>query len=221
MKNLTQQLIESSGGMLNISPEVSDRTGLYHMFDDGAATQEECEFLYGLVKIVQPTSILETGTFTGCSALFMAQALKDNGHGRLVTLEIERTHKERAERLWNQCGVSEFVTCKLQSSMDFQAEGIYDMLFLDSEPQIRLHEVVRFFPSLKPGGYILIDDLFGHLGQEGTVNPDHPEIVNWPFGVIPQAMAQWLAEDKLRVVPLPNPRGLVLLYRTKEDDFKI
>src|SRR5437870_1468065 len=100
MKTITEQLVESSNGILKIEPEVSDPNGPYSCFDSGATEVEVSEFLWGLVRLLKPKQILETGCYTGVSSLFMAQALKDNGFGGLVTLEIENTHKLRAENLW-------------------------------------------------------------------------------------------------------------------------
>lgn len=220
MKTLTEQLIESSNEMLKDEPEVSDSR--YSANDDGGVESQTGEFLYGLVKLLKPLHILETGTYTGISSLYMGQALKENGGGDVTTLEIEKTHKERAELLWRNCGVSEQVKCILEPSLDYEPEEwVYDLLFLDSEPDLRFKELVKFFPELRPGGYILIHDLFGHLGQGGPVNPDHPEMPNWPFGTLPQEIVSWLKTDKLRVISLPAPRGLVMFYKVKESDFKV
>lgn len=219
MKTLTDQLIEKSNGLLKLSPEVTNPD--YQMFDDGAATQQEAEFLYGLVRLVRPEHILETGTYTGISSLYMGQALKDNNQGDLVTLEIENSHKERAEKLWRLCEVSDRVKCELTPSLEYSPIDSFDLVFLDSEPSLRLQEVIRFFPYLYDGGYILIDDLFGHLGQGGPLNPDHPDIPNWPFLTLPDQIKEWLKTDKLRVIPLPNPRGLVLFYKTTGSDYKV
>jgi len=154
MKTLTEQLLEASQGVLNLQPEVSDSTGKYHMFDDGGVESEVGEFLYGIVKVLKPEKILETGTYSGISSMYMAQGLKDNGFGHLTTVEYEITHKNRAEKLWGNCGLSEFVTCKLQSSLDFNPDN-YELIFLDTEPNLRFKELVKFFPNLKDGGYFI------------------------------------------------------------------
>ena len=219
IKSITDQLAEASGGILEVKPEVRDETGYYTMADDGGVEHPVGSFLYGLVKILQPQLILETGTYSGISSLYMAQALKENSHGELITVEHEMFHKQRAERLWEKCGVNQYVTCINQSSLDFQPNQQYDLLFLDSEPQIRYQELVNFFPHLKEGGYIGIHDLHGHMGQNSN-NPDHPDEPHWPWGEIPQQIKDWVREDKLRVVHFPNPRGFTLLYKTKEGDHK-
>lgn len=225
MKSLTDQLVESSNGLLNKVPEIRDETGYYTMCDDGGVEHEVGNFLYGLVKILQPKHILETGTYTGVSALYMGQALKDNRHGDLVTLEVENTHKLRAEALWRNCEVAAEVTCELKTSLEYndsrliQAGFEYDLLFLDSEPQYRFAELVKFFPYLKEGGYIGIHDLPNTLCQ-GNVNPDHPEMKSYPYGDLPEQIKEWLKTDKLRMIHFPSPRGLTFFYKTTEKDFR-
>lgn len=230
MLTITEQLIEASQGTLKLSPEVTDteKKG-YEMFDDGAIERETAEFLWGFVRLLKPKHILETGTYTGISSLYMGQALKENDFGDLVTLEIENTHKLRAEELWNKAGVSGQVRCQLIASLDYMDSRViksdqvfeYDLLFLDSEPGLRAKEVIQFFPFLRPGGYILIHDLHGHLGQENIVNPDHEHFKFWPWGVLPDEIVNWLKTDQLRVIPLPAPRGTVLYYKPTENDYRI
>lgn|SRR3990167_7096386 len=219
MKSLTDQFIEKSQGILNIYPEVSDNTDKYQMFDSGATEIEVAEYLWGLVKILKPETILETGTFTGVSSLYIAQALKENNYGHLITIEYERFHKDRAEQLWQNCDVSQFVTCELKSSLDFQPDKKYQLIFLDSEPQIRFAELEKFSPFLEEGGYIGIHDLPRTLCQ-GNINPDHPDIKSYPFGDIPPLMKELLQTGKLIKIHFPSPRGLTFFYKSRDDDYK-
>lgn len=219
MKTITNQLFEASGGLIKLLPEVSQPTGHYHMADDGGVEAEVGEFLYGLIRLLQPENILETGTYTGVSSMYMAQALKDNGHGHLTTLEIENTHKLRAESLWNACGLDDQVYCLLKRSLDFRVDMEYDLLFLDSEPNIRWAELERFYPHLKPGGFIGIHDVPPSMCQN-NVNLDHPEIKSYPFGDIPPLMKELIQTGKLVKFHMPNPRGSVWFYKPKEEDYQ-
>lgn len=231
MKTITDQLIEASNGILKNSPEVSNPN--YSAQDDGGIEYETGEFLYGLVRLLKPKHILETGIYSGISTMYMAQGMKDNGSeyenpdnhtdfAQIFTCDIEQTHIDRSKRLWETVGVNQYILPKLIPSLDvIPATPDYDLIFLDSEPQIRFQELIKFFPHLKEGGYLLIHDLFGHLGQGGPINPDHPEIENWPFGTLPNQIRAWLQTDVLRIIPLPAPRGLVMFYKVKDGDFEV
>jgi len=220
MNKLTSDLIERSRGLIRALPEVSDNTGKYMMFDDGGVELETAEFLWGLVRLLKPAKILETGTYTGISALYMAQALRDNGFGRLITLEIEGTHKARAEKLWRLVEVEPFVECRQQSSLDFTSDGLYELIFLDSEPNIRWAELEKFYDYLRPGGYIGIHDVPPSLCQ-GNINPDHPELPSYPFGDVPSRMAELIKTGRLVKFHLPNPRGSVWFYKPKDEDYQV
>lgn len=52
-----------------------------------AVTLEDAEFLHALVRVTKPAIVLELGTGLGISGRFIAEALVENGLGRLYTVE--------------------------------------------------------------------------------------------------------------------------------------
>ena len=208
---LSKYLEEKSDGILKIQPEVSDNTNRYQMFDSGAVSVEEAEFLYGLIRVLKPLEVLTTGIFTGISDMYIAQALIDNEIGKLTALEIGEHHLQRARSLWEKVGVISVIDSKLISSLDFIPDKEFELIFLDSEPEIRFKELVKFYPNLKLGGYIGIHDLPVDLVQ-GNINPDHPNFPSWPYGNVPEEMKQLLKEGKLIRFHLPTPRDCAFFY---------
>lgn len=206
--------------MIHITPEVSDGENRgYLMYDSGATEIEVAEYLHGFVKLTKPQRILSTGIYTGISDMYMAEALKENGYGQITALEINEFHLNRARELWKLTEVSDYISSILIKSLDFQPEGIYDLLVLDSELNLRLHETVKYFHHLRDGGYILIHD-FPRNWCKDNFNPDHPEILNWPVDIFPPEISAWIKEDKLRVTSFNNPRGMIMLYKVHPDDLK-
>lgn len=203
---ITKSLVERSNGLLNLSPE-----GQFQSFNSGGVEAEVGEFLYALVRNLKPENVLETGTHLGVSSSYIGQALKDNGFGKLTTLEILEENKVQAEKLWRQLGL-ENITCLLEKSVDFSPIANYDFIFLDSEPEIRFKELVRFYINLKEGGYFGIHDLPPDL-CEGNINPDHPEYKNWPYGEVPKEMREYLKEQKLIRFHLPTPRDCAFFFK--------
>src|SRR6202789_4079070 len=68
----------------------------WHMFDSMTAEAEVLEFLRTLVTTIKPELVVETGTFSGISTLWIAEGLKANGHGRIITCDKnERLNKTR------------------------------------------------------------------------------------------------------------------------------
>lgn len=54
----------------------------------GSVSPEMGQFLYSLVTILRPKTILETGSLFGYSTMCMAQAAKDNGHGHVHSIDL-------------------------------------------------------------------------------------------------------------------------------------
>lgn len=205
---------------LKTLPEIRDEGKGYLMVDDGACEIEVGEFLFGLVRILKPQRVLSTGIYTGISDLFIAGALKENGFGHTDALEFEKYHIARASLLWNEHAVDTFITAHLTSSLDFNPIKQYQLMFLDTEPNLRFHELVKFYPYLDQGGYVFIHDTPRTLCQ-GNINPDHPELPSWPFGNLPDEIKQWLRTGELVKFNFPNPRGMTGFYKRAHDDYDI
>lgn len=197
--------------------EVSDNTGKYLMWNDGGVECEVGEFFYGLTRMVKPVNILETGTYKGASSLYFGQALKENGFGRLVTLEIDRLVQEEAMAKWNKVGVSEYIRSILMSALDYEPRNSFQIILLDTEPNIRFKEMVKFVPYLDAGGYMFIHDLHRHLSQE-----DNKELgFGWPYGPLPDEIKEYLKSGLLRPFHFSTPRGLSGFYKVHPNDYKI
>ena len=202
--------------IFTVVPEVSDPTNRYYMVDDGGVEIEVGEFLYGLVRVLKPVNVLSTGIYSGISDLYISQAIKDNNIGRLTAVEYEKKHLERARLMWNQAGVDGVIESILCSSIEYTPLDKYQLMFLDTEPQIRFQEFERFYPFLQEGGYIFIHDLHRHLQQ---INIPGKEFA-WPFGKLPDKMKELIKEGEVRVISFPTPRGLSGFYKPTKDDYE-
>ena len=216
---ITKYLSEKGKGIIELEQEVSDSKGNYLAFDDGGVECEVGELLYSFVRVIKPQSVLTTGIYTGVSDMYIGQALVDNGFGTSDALEYEQKHIERAKKLWMQVEVDKVINEHLISSLEFKPNRNYDFMFLDTELNLRFHELVRYCPYLNPGSYVLIHDMPINLCQ-GNISADHPDFKHWPVGEIPQQVKDWVKGDQLRPIYFPNPRGMVGFYKTREDEYK-
>lgn len=190
----------------------------YTMFNDGGVETAVGEFLYGLVRMMRPEYVLETGTHKGISSSYIGQALKDNKKGILTTVEIEKEHIRTSEERWNRIGIHEYICVDKEISTEYDVEYDCDLMFLDTEPFLRFKELRRFFPKLRPGGYVFIHDTPRNICQ-GNVNPDHPEFKSWPFGDINQEVKDWVKDHDLVPFMFETPRGLMGFYKRHPSDF--
>ncbi len=200
---------------LTIQLEPTDNR--YHCFNTGGVEEEVADFLYGLVRLIKPKEILETGTYKGISASYIASALKDNGYGKLTTIEYEPIHYKDANNLFIVLGIASWINSLLMDVNEFKPDCQYDFIFLDTEPHLRFGEFLRFWPNLKPGGFIGIHDLNANMGQTGQIING---MKDWPFGTLPEEMKRILKEE-VQSFHFPSPRGFYLGQKKKEGFYAI
>jgi len=192
----------------------------YTSFNDAGVETETGEFLYSMVRILKPEFVLETGTHIGVGAAYMGQALKDNRNGILETVEFIPELRDRAKIRIQQLQLELFVFCHLGDVAKFEPSHTYKMILLDTEPQTRFAELIKFEPFLEPGGFVFIHDLHRHMAQVTPLHPDHPGQPYWPWGPLPEAVKELVQNDELRPFHFGTPRGLTGFYKPDMGDYK-
>jgi prolipoprotein diacylglyceryl transferase len=167
----------------------------WHMYDSMSAEVEVLDFLKSLVIMVKPELVVETGTFSGLSTLRIAEGLKQNGVGRVTTCEWDKKVYDAAKKRFTESGLGKWIDARNESSLEMKVTGRIDMLFCDSDPELREQEVRRFLPMMNPYSLILIHDASSHMKsvREGALRLE--------------------AEGLISVLLLPTPRGLVLAQK--------
>jgi predicted O-methyltransferase YrrM len=118
-------------------------------------------FLYTLVRTKRPDVVVEFGTSFGVSAIHIAAALRDNGHGRLITTEIQQDKVVAARANLAAAGLSDLVETRLGDAR-MTLRGLpapIDMVLLDGWPNLYLPILRQLEPSLRAGSLVLADDL--------------------------------------------------------------
>jgi predicted O-methyltransferase YrrM len=167
----------------------------WRMYDAMTAELEVLEFLKTLVTTLKPSIVLETGTFMGVSTLRIAEGLKENGFGRVITIEFDRTIHAAAQEKFRKSGLESWIDLRLGSSLELEVNQPIDLLFSDSELEIREKEVRRFLPQMNPNGIILMHDASSYLKT------------------VREAALRLEGEGLISVVLLPTPRGLVIAQK--------
>lgn len=191
----------------------------YQCFNTGGVEVQVGEFLFGLVRMIRPEFIFETGTHLGISSAYMGLALRDNKYGILTTCEIFKDNIEKSEALWKRLGINDYILADRERSLDYELDYDVDLLFLDSEPDVRFKELRRFYPRVKKGGYIFIHDTPRNLCQ-GNFNSDHPHLKSWPFGDMLPEIKEWVRLGELTPFTFGTPRGLTGFYKVHDDDYR-
>jgi len=164
-------------------------------FDVMTAEVEVLEFLQCVITTIKPDLVVETGTFTGISTLWIAEGLKRNGFGRVITCEPDPKIYEAAKKRFDESGLASWIDARLASSLDIEVNGTIDVLFSDSELDLREKEVRRFLPQINPNGLILIHD------------------ANSRFKTVREAALRMEAEGLISVVLIRTSRSLVVAQK--------
>ncbi len=168
---------------------------LWSMFDSMTAEAEVLEFLRTLITTIKPNLVVETGSFLGVSTLWIAEGLKRNGFGKIISCEFDPIVYNKATENIAKSGLSEWIELRNESSLEMHVEGVIDLFFSDSDLPIREEEVRRFLHQINPQGIILMHDASSHLK------------------VVRAAALKLETEGLLSVILLPTPRGLVVAQK--------
>ncbi len=167
----------------------------WHMYDSMTAEVEVLEFLRSLVTTIKPELVVETGSFLGVSTLWIAEGLRSNGFGKIVSCEFDPVVFKSAKEKIAASGLEMWIDLRNESSLEMHVEGRIDLLYSDSDMPIREAEVRRYLPQMNPQGLVLLHDASTHLETVRT------------------AAGKLEAEGLLSCVYLPTPRGLVVAQR--------
>ncbi len=125
-----------------------------------------------LVKISGAKRVLEIGTFTGYSAIMIAEALPSDGE--VVTLEMNLKYQKIAQKHFDQSLVGskiKLIKGNAQQTID-ELEREFDLVYLDGDKLRYLYYFENILPKLKSGGLIIADNV---LWDGMVLNPDDPK----------------------------------------------
>jgi hypothetical protein len=127
-----------------------EKSYLYHTFDSGGTEIESLRVIRSLIKLFKPSLVLETGTWQADGTVALGAALKENGFGKLISLEINSQLAENAVRRIKELGLSDYVIVVNQSSLDYidnldNSKYKFDFAFFDSASPIRPIEFEKLY----------------------------------------------------------------------------
>lgn len=119
----------------------------------------EGAFLTMMTQLVQATSVLEIGMFTGYSALCFAEALPDGGH--VITCEIDESSAALGRKHFANSSHGKKIEIRLGPALETMRElrGPFDVIFIDADKINYLNYYRRALDLLSPAGVILIDNV--------------------------------------------------------------
>ena len=116
-------------------------------------------FLQVLIKLTKAQTVLDIGTFTGYSALSLAEAMPDIG--KVYTCDHDAKILTTAQQFFNQSIKGQKIEVIADDALAFleTTSVIFDLIFIDADKK-RLKEYYEAaLKKIKTGGAIIIDDM--------------------------------------------------------------
>ena len=160
--------------------------------------------------MLRPKRILELGTFTGYSALCLAEGLAEGG--KLVTIEHNDELEDTIRRNFANSPLSNRIDlrigdCKLEIG---NLEGPFDLVFMDADKREYCSYLDLVYPLVPVGGFILADNTLwdGHI-IDPAYDKDKQTLGLRAFN------DRLAADDRFEQVILPLRDGLTIIRKVK------
>lgn len=124
---------------------------------------EQGQFFKLLLKLMNAQQVIEVGTYTGYSALCMAQAVGVSG--RVVCCDISKEWTEIGREFWEQANVAERIDLRLAPALETLAQmreageaGRFDFAFIDADKGNYQAYYEHLLDLIRPGGVVAVDN---------------------------------------------------------------
>jgi caffeoyl-CoA O-methyltransferase len=150
---------------------------------------------------------IEIGTFTGFSALCIAEGLPEDGS--LLCLDRNEEWGAVARRYWERAGLADRIELRLGDALEtlraLPAEETFDLAFVDADKPGYAAYVEELHPRLTRNGVVLLDNT---LRSGRVLDPDDESA-----SVLAALNAALVADPRWETVLMPLSDGLTLLRK--------
>lgn len=158
-----------------------------------------------LSHMINPTNVLEIGTYTGYSALCFAEGLKDGG--KIHTIDINEELETMVNSYIEKANMRDIITNHIGNAMDIipTLNKSFDLVFIDADKTNYSNYYDLVFDKVKPGGYIIADNVLwsGKVIEDiTTVDPDTLALIGYSEKI--------QNDDRVQNVLFPVRDGLMI-----------
>ena len=110
-------------------------------------------------KMMRPQRILEIGTFTGYSAICLAQGLQEDG--LLYTLDVNEEVESIVSKYVQQAGLQDKIKLVIGNALEIipTLNEVFDLVFIDADKMNYSNYYDLVFSKVRKGGYIIADNV--------------------------------------------------------------
>ena len=198
--------IDAEGGDLR---RLNRETHLYHLRPRMCSGHLQGRMLKMMVRMIRPQHILELGTFTGYSALCLAEGLADDSC-RLDTIEIDDELEDFIRAHFDASPLAPRINLHIGDARDVlpTIEGDFDLVFIDANKREYCQYYEMVFDRVAPGGFIIADNTL----WDGKVVDWGKKLDAQTEGIL-RFNDMIAADDRVEKVILPVRDGLTIIYK--------
>lgn len=165
-------------------------------------------FLSMISWMVRPRRILEIGTYTGYSALCLAEGLTDDG--LLITIDHNEELEDFARSYWQESPLNAKIDFRIGLAADIipTLNEAFDLVFIDADKRNNSLYFDLIFDKLRPGGFILADNV---LWSGKVIEPIKPSDQDTPAVLAFNEKIQ--ADPRVENVLLPVRDGIMMIRK--------
>jgi len=156
-------------------------------------------------QMIQPKLILEIGTYTGYSAICLAEGLTENGI--LHTIDVNDELENMVRHYIKEAGMQEKIQFHLGKALEVipQLKGEFDIVFIDADKENYLNYYHQVIDRVKKGGFIIADNVLwsGKVVEDAKAN-DHETIALQAYNDLVHQ------DERVENVLLPVRDGLMI-----------
>lgn len=160
-----------------------------------------------LIRVSRARRVLEIGTFTGFSALMMAEG----GAERVTCLDVSKEWTDIARRFWKEAGVADRIELRLGKALNtlrgMPPDERFDFVFIDADKPSYPMYYEMAIDRLNPGGLIAVDNTL----WSGRVIDDTDQSED--TAVIRRFNDMVATDRRVDVVIIPVGDGLTLIRK--------
>ena len=201
--------IDAEGKVLS---DLNRATHLYHLRPRMCSGHLQGRMLKMFVRMIRPQRILELGTFTGYSALCLAEGLADDSC-EVHTIEIDDELEDFIKSHFALSPLANRITLHIGDAREVLAtiNGDFDLVFIDANKREYCEYYNLVFDRVRPGGFIIADNTL----WDGKVVEWGKKLDAQTAGIL-QFNDMVAADERVEKVTVPIRDGLTIIHKKRD-----
>ena len=207
--DLQQYVEEHSAGEDALLHKINRETHLNVLKPRMLSGQLQGRMLSMLSHMIKPSHILEIGTYTGYSALCLAEGLQ--AEGKLVTIDINEELEDRVKGYFNESAYADKIEQKIGNATQLipDLDYIWDLVFIDADKINYGHYFDLVIDRVATNGFIVADNVL----WSGKVLAKYRKKLDEDTAAIMDFNQKVHDDDRVENVLFPVRDGLMILRK--------